>query len=119
MARTHECSDTTQQVLSERLASVLATSDEFCTLQEILFNHSLHAADVAADKRVEAESRMSKGQWGFDSELESTEQFFGLADQTLLEEIRRISEAYNNQALELLVALNNKVNGKKYHHTNI
>jgi hypothetical protein len=111
MARTHESNDMTHQVLSERLASVLATADEFCTLEEILFNQSLHAADVAAEKRVEAESRMSKGEWGFNAELEIAEQFFGLADPTVVEEIHRISETYNDQALELLTALNNKVNG--------
>jgi gamma-tubulin complex component 3 len=113
MARTSENNDTIQQALSERVDLVLATIDEFCTLQEILFKQSLRAADVAAEKRVEAESRMSRGQWGFNSEQEITEQetFFGLANPSIMEEIRKMSETYNDHALELLIALNNKVNG--------
>lgn len=99
--------------LADQLGIVLAITDEFCTLQEIIFNQSLRAADVAAEKRVEAESRMNRGQWGFDSEqdIEEQETFFGLAEPAILEEVRRMSESYNEHSLELLHALNEKVNG--------
>lgn len=99
--------------LADQVATVLSITDEFCTLQEIIFNQSLRAADVAAEKRVEAESRMNRGQWGFDNEqdIEEQETFFGLAEPAILEEIRRMSESYNDHSMELLRVLNEKVNG--------
>jgi gamma-tubulin complex component 3 len=113
MVRDRGRDDPMQNHLADQVDMVLAITDEFCTLQEIIFRQSLRAADVAAEKRVEAESRLDRGQWGFDSEQENTEQetFFGLAEPTLLEEIRRISAAYNEHALGFLDALSDKVNG--------
>ncbi|KAG7365069.1 Spc97 / Spc98 family protein [Nitzschia inconspicua] len=107
------CGNDVQNRLANQVGLVLATTDEFCALQEIIFNESLRAADVAAEKRVEAESRINCGKWGFDSEQDILEQetFFGLADPAILEEVRRISESYNDHSLEFLRALDEKVNG--------
>mmetsp|Transcript_1459 Transcript_1459/g.2275 ORF Transcript_1459/g.2275 Transcript_1459/m.2275 type:complete len:220 (-) Transcript_1459:4-663(-) len=117
MVRDEQHNDSMQQLLADHVEVVLAITDQFCTLQEVLFKQSLKAADVAAEKRVEAENRMSQGQWGFDNEqdIEEQESFFGLADPSILEEIDRMSEAYNLHVVELLQALSDKVNGTPGH----
>jgi gamma-tubulin complex component 3 len=113
MLRDEERVDYIQQHLAHEVDVVLAITDSFCSLQERLFNDALRSADIAAEKRIEAESRLSKGQWGFGSDKDRAEQetFFGLANSTVLENVLRISEDYNDHALELLRALNDKVNG--------
>jgi len=62
---------------------------------------------------VEAESRLKQGQWGFDTQKDVSEQenFFGLADGSIIEEISRITEGYNAHTLEFLRALNDRVDG--------
>lgn len=113
MLRDEERVDYIQQHLANQVDVVLTITDDFCSLQERLFNEALRSADIAAEKRVEAESRLSKGQWGFGSDKDRAEQesFFGLANSAVLESVVRISEVYNDHALELLRALNDKVNG--------
>jgi hypothetical protein len=70
-------------------------------------------ADVASEQRLEAETRLRKGHWGFDSELgvAEDESFFGLADKSTLQEVVRISEVYDENAVELLNVLEAIVDG--------
>lgn len=112
MLRDQEGDDYIQKHLADQVDVVLAIANDFCSLQESLFNEALRSADVAAEKRIEGESRLKKGQWGFDSEKDIAEQesFFGLADPSVLENVIRTSEVYNDHALELLRALDDKVN---------
>lgn len=108
-----ETSDASQQRLSQQVQSLLVIASDFCDLQEQLFQDSLLSADVAAEKRMEAESRLQQGRWGFDFQQDVTEEenFFGLADMEALREVVRMSEYYNENAIELLRILSEKVNG--------
>jgi gamma-tubulin complex component 3 len=105
--------DIAQQQLAEQVQTLLGITGEFCDLQERLFHDALVAADIAAEKRVEADRRVEQGRWGFDSEQDITEEedFFGLADRGILRQVVQISEIYNQNALDLLRVLGEKVNG--------
>jgi gamma-tubulin complex component 3 len=99
--------------LADQVQMLLGISSEFCDLQEVLFHEALLAADVAAEKRVEAERRTKQGNWGFDSQQDITEgeSFFGLAKRDTLYEVMRAHQAFNVNTLELIRLLNEKVNG--------
>lgn len=114
--RVPERDDLSQQnVLADQVEIVLKIANDFCSLQEKLFNRSLKEAEITAQKRVEAESRLKQGQWGFDSQLDVSEQecFFGLSDCSIMNEVSKISDEYNGHALILLRALNDRVDGNK------
>ena len=102
-----------QNVLADQVETVLVIANEFCSLQETLFNRSLKAAEITAQKRVESESRLKRGQWGFDTQKDVSEQesFFGLLDCSIMNDVSRISNDYNTHALALLRALNERVDG--------
>jgi gamma-tubulin complex component 3 len=93
---------------------ILSIATEFCTLQERLFDDALEAAERVAQRRREAEQRMTHGQWGFENEqdLAEEESFFGLADAKELEEVVRLAEAFHQCMQTLLEALDGKVNGR-------
>lgn len=102
-----------QHHLAEQVETLLSISNEFCNLQEGLFREALILADVASEQRLEAETRMKQGHWGFDSELDvaDDETFFGLADVSTLHEVVRISQVYDENAVELLHVLAAIVDG--------
>eukprot|EP00980_Cylindrotheca_fusiformis_P004030 scaffold880_cov132-Cylindrotheca_fusiformis.AAC.26 len=102
-----------QHHLAEQIETLLSISNEFCNLQEGLFREALILADVASEQRLEAQTRLKQGQWGFDSELDvaDDETFFGLADVSTLREVVRISKVYDENALELLNVLTAIVDG--------
>jgi gamma-tubulin complex component 3 len=105
--------DSRQAQLADQVQTLLATASRFSDLQENLFQEALYAADIATEKRVETERRTREGQWGFDSEQDITEEetFFGLADPDILREVMGMSDVFNQDALELLRVLGDKVNG--------
>jgi gamma-tubulin complex component 3 len=114
MVRVSESDDSSQQnVLANQVEIVLTIANEFCSLQETLFNRSLKEAELTAQKRVEAESRLRRGQWGFDTQrdVSGQEHFFGLSDGSIMDDVSRISNDYNDHALALLRALNERVDG--------
>ena len=102
----------TPQVLEDQVQTLLVIVNEFCTLQENLFSDALKSADIASEKRIHAEGRTLRGQWGFDYErdIKEEENFFGLADRNTIRQVIRVSQVYNENALELLRALSDKVN---------
>ena len=104
-----------QNHLADQVEIVLEVAKEFCTLQEALFNRSLKDAEITAQKREEAESRLDRGQWGFDTQRDVSEQesFFGLSDGSIMNEVSRISDDYNAHTLALLRALNDRVDGNQ------
>ena len=104
-----------QNLLAGQVEIVLTIANEFCTLQEILFNRALREAEITAQKRVESESRLKRGQWGFDTQQDVSEQesFFGLSESSILGDVSRISKEYNAHALGLLHALNERVDGNQ------
>ena len=108
-----EKDDSSQQQLADQVQNLLVITGEFCDLQETLFHDALLSADIAAEKRIESDRRTNKGQWGFESEQDIREQenFFGLADMAITQEVVRISEIYNQNALAMLLVLGEKVNG--------
>mmetsp|Transcript_18140 Transcript_18140/g.45108 ORF Transcript_18140/g.45108 Transcript_18140/m.45108 type:complete len:956 (-) Transcript_18140:39-2906(-) len=107
--------DGQQNDLAGQVEIVLTIANEFCSLQEILFNRSLKEAEIAAQKRLESESRLKRGEWGFDKNQDVAEQesFFGLSERSILGEVSRISKEYNTHALGLLNALNERVDGNQ------
>ena len=113
MVRGSSQNDPIQQKLIEQLESALMITSQFCLLQNSVFADALDAADRASEKRRHAASRLRDGQWGFDSEKEVEEQdrFFGLGDPILMEEVNRMTLEFNESTLELIQALNDKVNG--------
>ena len=102
-----------QNVLADQVEIVLMIADKFCSLQETLFSRSLKEAEITAQKRVESESRLKQGQWGFDTQQDVSEQesFFGLSDSSIINEVSKISDDYNGHALALLRALSDSVDG--------
>eukprot|EP00934_Nitzschia_sp_Nitz4_P007031 Nitzschia sp. Nitz4//scaffold61_size107673//10815//12614//NITZ4_004222-RA/size107673-processed-gene-0.50-mRNA-1//1//CDS//3329555671//7021//frame0 len=104
--------DEVQRKLSHQVQVLLGVATEFCDLQERLFHESLVLAEVASQKRIEANQRASQGRWGFDSEQDITEEekFFGLADSNIMRDVSQMARVYNDNALELLRALSEKVN---------
>ena len=102
-----------QHQLADQVQTILNICNQFCDFQENLFQEALYAADVASEKRLEAERRMTQGNWGFNSEADITEEetFFGLADPSILREVKRTADFYNETALQFLRVLNDKVNG--------
>jgi len=114
MVRVQERDEFSQpNVLADQVDIILNIINSFCDLQETLFDRSLNEAEITAQKRLVAESRLKKGQWGFDSQQDISEQetFFGLADSSILKEISRISGIYSNHIVSLLNALNDSVDG--------
>jgi gamma-tubulin complex component 3 len=105
--------DPIQQKLVEQVESALVVTTEFCLLQHAVFADALDAADTAAEGRKQAASRIRDGEWGFKSEKEMEEQqrLFGLADPILMEEVDRMTIEFQDGALGLIQALNDKVNG--------
>ena len=93
---------------------ILSIATEFCALQERLFEEAQEAAERVAQRRREAEQRMTHGQWGFENEQDLAEEasFFGLADAKELEEVVRLAEAFHQCIQTLLEALDAKVNGR-------
>ena len=106
-----------QNLLADQVGIVLDIANEFCDLQEKLFDRSLKETEIVAQKRLDAESRLKKGEWGFDSQQDIAEQetFFGLADSSVSKEVSRISDNYNNHAVSLLSALSDSVDGTAGH----
>ena len=114
MIKDPDAGDQSQQnILAEQVETVLLIANEFCSLQETLFNRSLKEAEITAQKRVESESRLKRGQWGFDTQQDVSEQesFFGLSDHSIMDDVSRIFDAFNSHALGLLRALNERVDG--------
>ena len=106
-----------QNLLAGQVEIVLDIANEFCDLQEKLFDRSLKEAEIVAQKRLDAESRLKKGEWGFDSQKDIAEQetFFGLAGSSVSKEVSKISDNYNNHAVSLLSALSDSVDGNASH----
>ena len=104
-----------QNNLADKVQNVLTIANEFCSLQEILFDRSLKEAEIMAQKRVESESRLKRGQWGFDTQREVSEQenFFGLSDGSIVHQVSRISDDYNEYTLALLRAMSDRVDGNE------
>jgi len=104
-----------QNNLADKVQNVLTIANEFCSLQEILFDRSLKEAEIMAQKRVESESRLKRGQWGFDTQREVSEQenFFGLSDRSIVNQVSRISDDYNEYTLALLRAMSDRVDGNE------
>ncbi|KAL3945295.1 MAG: hypothetical protein SGBAC_000643 [Bacillariaceae sp.] len=102
-----------QQNLAEQVDTLLYIANEFCTIQEALFRESLQLADIATEKRLRAETRLRHGNWGFNTQQESAEDdnFFGLANTPMMAEVERISDEYDQNAVELLKVLGTIVNG--------
>ena len=100
-----------QNVLANQVHIVLSIANKFCSLQETIFNRASKEAEISAQKRVEAEGRLKRGQWGFETQLDVTEQetFFGLSDSSIIDKVSMISREYNTHALALLRALNDMV----------
>lgn len=98
---------------SETPRLLLSLADVFCTYQQQLFDQALEAAERASRKRREAEERVTQGEWGFQSEKEMKEEesFFGLADDSKLDAADRISENFSELIVEMLNALDRKLNG--------
>ena len=114
MIKVPDTGDQSQQnILAEQVETVLLIANEFCSLQETLFNRSLKEAEITAQKRVESESRLKRGQWGFDTQQDVSEQesLFGLSNHSIMDDVSRISDAFNSHALGLLRALNERVDG--------
>ncbi|OEU18600.1 Spc97_Spc98-domain-containing protein [Fragilariopsis cylindrus CCMP1102] len=114
MVRVQERDEFPQQnLLAGQVEIVLDIANEFCDLQEKLFDRSLKEAEIVAQKRLDAESRLKKGEWGFDSQKDIAEQetFFGLASSSVSNEVSKISDNYNNHAVSLLSALSDSVDG--------
>ena len=106
-----------QNLLAERVDVFIDIVNTFCDLQETLFDRSLTEAEIAAQKRLDAERRLKQGHWGFDSQQDTTEQekFFGLANCSTLENLSKISDEYNAHVVSLLNALNDCVDGNASH----
>jgi hypothetical protein len=112
LLRTGDNDDIIQQQLADHVQILLQVTGEFCDLQEHLFHESLSMAEIATQKRMEADRRANEGRWGFDSEQEIREEenFFGLADETKMLEVTRMSTIYNQNTLALLRVLSDRVN---------
>jgi len=107
-----EKDDEIQARLANHVQILMDITLEFCDYQERLFHESLVMADRATQKRIEADRRVNEGRWGFDAEREIAEEehFFGLADEGPLQEVNRISSVYNQNFLDLLCVLSDRVN---------
>lgn len=112
LLRSGDKDDALQQQLADHVQILLQITDDFCNFQEEIFHESLAMADVATQKRIEADRRVREGQWGFDSERDIAEEenFFGLVDIEKSQEVDRISSIYNDHTLHLLRVLNDRVN---------
>ena len=112
LLRTGNNDDIIQQQLADHVQILLQVTGEFCDLQEELFHESLSMAEIATQKRMEADQRANQGRWGFNSEQEILEEenFFGLADAQKMQEVERISFTYNLNVLALLRVLSDRVN---------
>jgi len=107
-------SDHTESQLAMQIRELLDMVKTFCSKQEALFNDALNAAERAGEKRKEAERRMNEGGWGFDGggeSLEEEDNFFGLAEDTLLQDVMAYSTEFNERVEEFLSALHNKTDG--------
>jgi len=104
--------------LSRQIKTLLGLSLRFCKFQEQLFNQALEAVDRSAEKRRVAEMRIKDGEWGFVSEREVADEvtFFGLVDQTRLDEVNAIYDKFNAGTLELMEELDGIINGKDSTH---
>lgn len=104
---------TGERDLGQELHALLGLVGEFCSYQELLFGDALQAADRAAQKRRKAEQSSTRGSWGFKDEIERSEEetCFGLADETKLNELDRLSKAFNSNVVDYLNALDEKLNG--------
>ena len=102
-----------QNLLADQVDMVLKIINEFCDLQENLFDQSLEEAEITAQKRVQSESRLKQGQWGFGSQQDVAEQegFFGLANSSVIKKVLKMSEDYNCHTMGLLRALSERVDG--------
>lgn len=99
--------------LGEQVEELLGLANDFCTYQQELFGEALEAVDRTTEKRRQAEQRLKQGDWGFHSETEVSEEetFFGLSDETKLEELSRLSLSFHDSVIELLKALDLRLNG--------
>jgi Gamma tubulin complex component C-terminal/Gamma tubulin complex component N-terminal len=104
--------DEIQHQLSDHVQILMTITGDFCDFQERLFHESLVQADIATQKRLEADRRVNQGRWGFDAERDIAEEenFFGLADQEPRGEVDRVSAIFNQNTLHLLRVLSDRVN---------
>lgn len=66
--------------IGNQVSALLLLVNEFCTYQQHVFGDSLKAAEIAAEKRREAELRLKKGEWGFNSsDGDDDDIFYGLS----------------------------------------
>lgn len=97
--------------LATQLGELLHLANEFSLFQQRLFGEAQQAADRAEWKRKDAEERSKGGQWGFISNSQEEESFFGLAETSCIQNVDRLSTAFHEHMVQLLKELDKVVNG--------
>ena len=109
--------DQDRDEITEAVNDLLHLCNEFSIYQRNLFGTALQLADKAAEKRRRAAQRARQGDWGFD-EVENTQTeettFFGLSDETKLQDLDDLSSMFHETILILLRALDRKLHGPSH-----
>ena len=95
------------------LQSLLALVLRFCEFQDTTFSEAIAAAERATEKRREAERRSRAGEWGFSSEeeLDETQSFFGLTEESKMAQVVKMAEEFKLSTTNFLDGLLQMVNG--------
>ena len=80
LLRSDQSNPSSSLSLGARINELLVLCGEFCDFQEDLFGEALQAAERAAERRCEAETRLNEGDWGLtqqevEDELPTARQF--------------------------------------------
>ena len=101
-----------EEKLGVQLRRALIISHRFCKIHESIFTKALETMEELAKKRKMAEDRSKQGQWGY---VENTEdEFVVLADNGVLEEMKAISNLFDDAIRELLDMLQDRLNDNSH-----
>ena len=97
----------------DHIQALLQLVEDFCELQEELFEDTFLAIERAEKKRQYAEQLAKQGSWGFQREREAAEQetCFGLSDKTQSIGFDSLSEQFHVRMTSLIQDLDVLLNG--------
>ena len=101
-----------EEKLGVQLRRALIISHRFCKIHESIFTKALETMEELAKKHKMAEDRSKQGQWGYVDKTE--EEFVVLADNGVLEEIKAISNLFDDAIRELLDMLQDRLNDNSH-----
>ena len=99
--------------LGDHITELLELCKEFCEYQQQVFGVALDAADLAKEKRRQANERAAIGDWGFASEDSVAEEktFFGLADSIKRNDLSVLTNAFQHKIKGFLLCADEILNG--------